>query len=87
MNGYNTVIEEIDLKEIRDLLKKDIDNLYFGNTSFAELLMSYMRSKPIAESKQGYLVEIFEKISDEDINYLDELYLNENFTNTTEYLR
>lgn len=87
MNGYNTVIEEIDLKEIRDLLKKDIDNLYFGNTSFAELLMSYMRSKPIAESKQGYLVEIYEKISDEDINYLDELYLNENFTNTTEYLR
>lgn len=86
MKDYNTVIEEIDLNELRDMLKEDIDNLYFDDTSFAELLMNNMRSKPIVENDRGYLVEIYEKISDEDMVYLEELYLNKSFVSTFENL-
>jgi hypothetical protein len=86
MKDYNTVIEEIDLNELRDMLKEDIDNLYFDDTSFAELLMNNMRSKPIVENDRGYLVEIYEKTSDEDMVYLEELYLNKSFVSTFENL-
>ena len=68
------------------MLKEDIDNLYFDDTSFAELLMNNMRSKPIVENDRGYLVEIYEKISDEDMVYLEELYLNKSFVSTFENL-
>ena len=87
INDYSTIIEERDLKDLRDVLKKDIDNQYFDNTSFAELFMNDMRPKAVMENEQGYLLEIYEKVSNEDINYLDELYFNESFTSTIEYLK
>jgi hypothetical protein len=48
--------------------------------------MNNMRSKPIVENDRGYLVEIYEKISDEDMVYLEELYLNKSFVSTFENL-
>ncbi len=47
----------------------------------------FMHGKEAVVKEQGYALEIYEKISDEDINYLDEIYLNDSFTNTLEYLK
>jgi hypothetical protein len=89
LKDYSTIIEDIDLNDLRDVLKKDLDNLRIDNAAFAELFMNYGRYsyKEATLKEQGYFLEIYEKLSDEDMNYLDELYLNENFINTLEYLK
>jgi len=88
LDNYSAAVEDIDLDNLREVLKKDLVNLHFEKAAFAELLMNYfMHGKETSVKEQGYALEIYEKISDEDINYLDEIYLNDSFTNTLEYLK
>ena len=84
IKDYRIIIEDIELNDIRNLLKKDLDNLHIDKTDFAELFTNYREYsyKEAAFKKEGYILEIYEKLSDEEINYLDEIHLNESFTNT-----
>ena len=89
INDYGTVLENISLNDLRNALTKDIDNFLIGNNSAFEFLMNYnMHYKRDATlDKQEYLLEIYEKVSDEDENYLDEIYLSDEFVNTLNYLK
>ncbi|MBP7279844.1 MAG: hypothetical protein KBA11_10570, partial [Sedimentibacter sp.] len=88
LDNYSAAVEDIDLDNLREVLKKDLVNMHFEKAAFAELLMNYfMHGKETAVKEQGYALEIYEKLSDEDINYLDEIYLNDIFKNTLEYLK
>ncbi|MDD4088962.1 MAG: hypothetical protein PHS04_15885 [Tissierellia bacterium] len=89
VSNYNNVIKSSYLNDLRGELIKDIDNLFVENDmAFIELFMNYNINydKEIMLKEQGYIIEIYEKISDNEKNYIDEIYLNDNFTNTLEYL-
>jgi len=90
IDDYSTIIEDINLNDIRDVLIKDIDNLFIEtNIAFIELFLNFNRhyDKEVMLEEQGYFLEIYEKLSDADIKYLDEIYLNNSFTNTLKYLK
>ncbi len=90
LNDYNTIYDNVKLNDLRNVLRQDIDNLLVENDmAFIELLMNYnaQNDKEIMMNEQGYLLEIFEKISDADENYLGEIYLNKDFVNTLQYLK
>jgi hypothetical protein len=72
------------------VLTKDIDNLFIENNSaFIELFMNYntRNNKEDMTNEQIYLLEIYEKLSDEEENYLDEIYLSDEFVNTLSYMK
>jgi hypothetical protein len=88
--GYDTAIKDVNLNDIRDVLIKDIDNLFIEtDIAFIELFLNFNRhyDKEVMLEEQGYFFEIYEKLSDTDIKYLDEIYLNDSFTNTLKYLK
>ena len=90
VNDYSTVSKNINLNDIRHVLTKDIDNLFIENNSaFIELFMNYntRNNKEDMTNEQIYLLEIYEKLSDEEENYLDEIYLSDEFVNTLSYMK
>ena len=90
VNDYSTVSKNINLNDIRHVLTKDIDNLFIENNSaFIELFMNYntRNNKEDMTNEQIYLLEIYEKLSDEEENYLDQIYLNDEFVNTLSYMK
>ena len=89
VSNYNNVIKSSSLNDLRGALTKDIDNLFVENDmAFIELFMNYNTNydKEVMSEEQGY-IEIYEKISDNEKNYIDEIYLNDSFTNTLKYLK
>ena len=81
--GYNfdENYESINLNDLRDILKVDIDRFIIENDNFVEMFNRYYH-------KEGsYYLEIYEKVSNVDLNYLDELSLSDDFTNTLEYFK
>lgn len=90
INDYNTIRENINLNDLRDVLKKDMDNIFVENDmAFMELFMNYNAyyNKEVMYKEQGYLLQIYEKISDNNENYLGEIYLNKDFVNTLNYIK
>ena len=90
VNDYNTIYENVKLSDLRNVLTKDIDNLFIEkDMAFIELLWNYnaQNDKETMINEQGYLLEIYEKISNADVNYLGEIYLNNDFVNTLQYFK
>lgn len=90
VNDYNTIYENVKLSDLRNVLTKDIDNLFVEkDMAFIELLWNYnaQHEKETMINEQGYLLEIYEKISNADVNYLGEIYLNNDFVNTLQYFK
>jgi hypothetical protein len=90
ISDYSNAIENIYLNDLRDVLIKDIDNLFVENDmAFIELFMNFdgRYNKEVMLEGQGYTLEIYEKTSDIDKNYLGEIYLNNEFVNTLQYLK
>lgn len=90
VNDYNTIYENVKLSDLRNVLTKDIDNLFVEkDMAFIELLLNYnaQHEKENMINEQGYLLEIYEKISNADVNYLGEIYLNNDFVNTLQYFK
>ena len=44
-------------------------------------------NKAVMAGEQEYILEIYEKVSDIDKNYINEINLNKNFVNTLEMLK
>lgn len=90
VNDYNTILEDVNLNDLRGVLREDIDNLFIKNDiAFIELFMNFNMhyDKEIMLKEQGYLLEIYEKVANNDENYLGEIYLNDDFGNTLNYLK
>ncbi|HKM00973.1 MAG TPA: hypothetical protein VJ083_02855 [Sedimentibacter sp.] len=90
VNDYNTIYENVKLSDLRNVLTKDIDNLFVEkDMAFIELLLNYnaQHEKETMFNEQGYLLEIYEKISNADVNYLGEIYLSNDFVNTLQYFK
>ena len=90
VNDYNTIYENVKLSDLRNVLRQDIDNLFIEkDMAFIELLLNYnaQHEKENMINEQGYLLEIYEKISNADVNYLGEIYLNNDFVNTLQYFK
>ena len=90
VNDYNTIYENVKISDLRNVLTKDIDNLFVEkDMAFIELLWNYnaQHEKETMINEQGYLLEIYEKISNADVNYLGEIYLNNDFVNTLQYFK
>ena len=90
ISDYSNAIESISLNDLRDVLIKDIDNLFIENDmAFIELFMNYNSryDKEVMLKEQGYILEIYEKVSDNDENYLGEIYLNKDFVNTHDKIK
>ena len=90
VNDYNTIYENVKISDLRNVLTKDIDNLFVEkDMAFIELLWNYnaQNDKETMINEQGYLLEIYEKISNADVNYLGEIYLNNDFVNTLQYFK
>ncbi|MFA7550826.1 MAG: hypothetical protein WCZ68_08810, partial [Sedimentibacter sp.] len=90
VNDYNTILEDVNLNDLRDVLRQDIDNIFIENDmAFIELFMHFNMhyDKETILEEQGYILEIYEKTSDADQNYLDEIHLKNDFVNTLEYFK
>lgn len=90
VNDYNTIYENVKISDLRNVLRQDIDNLFVEkDMAFIELLWNYnaQHEKETMINEQGYLLEIYEKISNADVNYLGEIYLNNDFVNTLQYFK
>lgn len=90
VNDYNTIYENVKLSDLRNVLRQDIDNLFIEkDMAFIELLLNYnaQHEKETMFNEQGYLLEIYEKISNADVNYLGEIYLSNDFVNTLQYFK
>ena len=90
VNDYNTIYENVKISDLRNVLRQDIDNLFIEkDMAFIELLLNYnaQHEKENMINEQGYLLEIYEKISNADVNYLGEIYLNNDFVNTLQYFK
>ena len=90
VNDYNTIYENVKISDLRNVLTKDIDNLFVEkDMAFIELLWNYnaQHEKETMINEQGYLLEIYEKISNADVNYLGEIYLSNDFVNTLQYFK
>lgn len=90
ISNLNNVIKSVYLNDLRGALTKDIENLFIENDkAFIELSMNYDSrfNKAVMAGEQEYILEIYEKISDIDKNYINEINLNKNFVNTLEMLK
>ena len=82
-NDSRTVLSDINLNDLRDVLKKDIDNLFIENEgSLTELLMNFRRPYT-----QEYSLEIYERDSEDNEKYFYEIYLNDKYENTLKYIK
>lgn len=83
INDYNTLYEDIKLDDVREVLVKDIDNLQLSKESaFSDLFLSGLYySKEYMLNEPGYLLEIYERLSNNDEKYLDEIYTDKDFEN------
>ena len=95
INDYSMVLEDISLNDgLRDVLIKDIDNLFIKNDgAFIELILNFNMNynKDAQLREQVYLLEIYEKTSNSDgeysEKYFDEIYLNDKYVNTLNFLK
>ncbi len=83
INDYNTLYEDIKLDDVREVLVKDIDKLQLSKESaFSDLFLSGLYySKEYILNEPGYLLEIYERLSNNDEKYLDEIYTDKDFEN------
>ncbi|HHZ02458.1 MAG TPA: hypothetical protein GX396_05920 [Tissierellia bacterium] len=85
-NNHNILeaFESVNLNDLRDILIIDLDDYIEENKdAFLELTTWYYDKY---RGREGYYLEIYEKVSDKDSNYLDELFID-NFTNTLNYFK
>ena len=86
LSDYERVFDNVDLNEIRDCLKEDIDIYAKDRLSFLNLSMNdryYYKDG----TEDDYIIEIYEKISDIDSEYVDEIYIRNDFINTLNYIK
>ena len=86
---HNIIFENVNLNDLRDLLIKDIDKEFIQNDrAFIDLFMNYFAyDKEVILKEQGYMAEVYEKISDNEENHLGDIYLNKDFENTLNYFK
>jgi hypothetical protein len=81
------IVNNINIEEIRPYLIKDLDNIYAEFKNPFNLLLSYnydFQQDKVVSINEYYIA--FEEISNNDRNRQYEIYLNDNFENTLEYL-
>jgi hypothetical protein len=88
IKDYNIVYEEVKIDHIRDALIKDIENLKLSkDKAFNELFLNTgYYSKEYMLNEPGYVLEIYEKLSNADEKYFSEIYIDKNYVNTLKYL-
>ncbi len=82
--NYNEVYESVSLNDLRDAFLEDMKKTTAEDKSFAELTTGYYDK---GAGDEYYYLEIYEKVSDAEENYLDEIVLRLDFTNTLEVFK
>lgn len=75
----------VSLNDLRDVFREDMEKAVSQNDmSFMELIDMYYGKEMGPET---YYMEIYEKVSDAEENYLEEIVITEDFTNTLEFFK
>jgi len=81
-NGKGMVLSDINLNDLREVLKMDTDNLFIENEGSLIELMTFWRSHD-----QDYSLEIYEKDGSGNEKYFYEINLNDKYVNTLNYFK